>query len=46
MTNAIVRGRNDRRFFIGDQLDDCTDFSSLFYRLPFERVHIENEMHL
>ncbi|KAL1928194.1 hypothetical protein VTP01DRAFT_3110 [Rhizomucor pusillus] len=42
VTNAIVRGRNDRRFFIGDQLDDCTDFSSLFYRLPFERGYLTN----
>ena len=36
--NAIIRGRTDRRNYIGDQIDQCTDFSSLYYRLPFERV--------
>ncbi|KAF7728358.1 Actin- protein 6 [Apophysomyces ossiformis] len=40
ISNAIIRGRTDRRHFIGDQLDQCTDFSSLFYRLPFEKVTI------
>jgi hypothetical protein len=37
--NAIVRGKADRRHYIGDQLDQCTDFSSLYYRLPFEKVY-------
>ncbi|KAI9023515.1 actin-related protein 6 [Phycomyces nitens] len=40
--NAIIRGRTDNRSFVGDQLDDCTDFSSLFYRLPFERGFLTN----
>ncbi|OAD72074.1 hypothetical protein PHYBLDRAFT_134449 [Phycomyces blakesleeanus NRRL 1555(-)] len=40
--NAIIRGRTDNRSFIGDQLDDCSDFSSLFYRLPFERGFLTN----
>lgn len=36
--NAIVRGKADKRNYVGDQLDECTDFSSLYYRLPFEKV--------
>ncbi|KAG2221077.1 hypothetical protein INT45_009735 [Circinella minor] len=40
--NAIIRGRTDRRNYIGDQIDQCTDFSSLYYRLPFERGFLTN----
>ncbi|KAI7872701.1 actin-related protein 6 [Spinellus fusiger] len=40
--NAIIRGRSDKRSFVGDQFDNCTDFSSLFYRLPFERGFLTN----
>ncbi|KAI8146488.1 actin-related protein 6-like protein, partial [Fennellomyces sp. T-0311] len=40
--NAIIRGRTDRRNYIGDQLEQCTDFSSLYYRLPFERGFLTN----
>ncbi|ORX56874.1 actin-related protein 6 [Hesseltinella vesiculosa] len=40
--NVIVRGRTDRRYFIADQLDQCTDFSSLYYRLPFEKGYLTN----
>ncbi|KAI8646745.1 actin family [Parasitella parasitica] len=36
--NAIVRGKSDKRHYVGDQMDDCNDFSSLYYRLPFEKV--------
>lgn len=36
--NAIVRGKNNKRNYVGDELDECTDFSSLYYRLPFEKV--------
>ncbi|KAI9321391.1 actin-related protein Arp6 [Dichotomocladium elegans] len=42
ITNAIIRGRTDRRHFIGDQIEQCTDFSSLYYRLPFERGYLTN----
>lgn len=38
MPNAIVRGKADKRNYIADEFDNCTDFSSLYYRLPFERV--------
>ncbi|KAI8060995.1 actin family [Gongronella butleri] len=40
--NVIVRGRNDRRHFIADQLDNCTDFSALIYRLAFEKGYVTN----
>ncbi|KAI8331448.1 actin family [Choanephora cucurbitarum] len=40
--NAIVRGKGEKRHFVGDQLDTCTDFSSLYYRLPFERGLLTN----
>ncbi|KAI8365927.1 actin family [Radiomyces spectabilis] len=40
--NAIVRGRTDRRHYVGDELSQCTDFSSLYYRLPFERGFLIN----
>jgi hypothetical protein len=36
--NAIVRGKADKRHYVGDQLENCTDFSSLYYRLAFEKV--------
>ncbi|KAI9472348.1 MAG: actin-related protein 6-like protein [Benjaminiella poitrasii] len=35
--NAIARGKKDKRQYIGHELDDCTDASSLYYRLPFEK---------
>ncbi|KAI8976537.1 actin family [Pilobolus umbonatus] len=35
--NAVLRGRKDKRHYIGDQIETCQDFSSLFYRLPFEK---------
>ncbi|KAI9495737.1 actin-like protein ARP6 [Zychaea mexicana] len=40
--NAIIRGRTDRRNYVGDQVEQCTDFSSLYYRLPFERGFLTN----
>ncbi|GAA5812913.1 hypothetical protein MFLAVUS_006374 [Mucor flavus] len=40
--NAIVRGKADKRQYIGDQLNECTDFSSLYYRLPFEKGLLVN----
>ncbi|KAI8090104.1 actin-like protein ARP6 [Gilbertella persicaria] len=42
VSNAIVRGKTDKRNYIGDELDTCTDFSSLYYRLPFERGLLTN----
>ncbi|KAI8080074.1 actin family [Halteromyces radiatus] len=40
--NVILRGRNDRRHYIADQVDECTDFSSLLYRLAFEKGYLTN----
>ncbi|KAG2205570.1 hypothetical protein INT47_005945 [Mucor saturninus] len=40
--NAIVRGKTDKRNYVGDELDQCTDFSSLYYRLPFEKGLLVN----
>ncbi|EPB83557.1 hypothetical protein HMPREF1544_09718 [Mucor circinelloides 1006PhL] len=40
--NAIVRGKADKRHYVGDQMDNCTDFSSLYYRLPFEKGLLVN----
>jgi actin-related protein 6 len=36
--NAIVRGKTNKQNYVGDELDECTNFSSLYYRLPFEKV--------
>ncbi|KAI8329659.1 actin-related protein 6 [Chlamydoabsidia padenii] len=40
--NVILRGRTDRRQYIADQVDDCSDFSSLLYRLAFEKGYLTN----
>lgn len=38
VTNGIVRQtRGDKRTFFGHEFDQCKDFSSLHFRLPFER---------
>ncbi|KAI8991097.1 actin-like protein ARP6 [Mycotypha africana] len=42
VSNAIIRGKNDKRLYVADEFDDCKDFSSLFYRLPFERGLLVN----
>jgi hypothetical protein len=38
VTNAIVRSKGDKITYFGHELDACKDFSSLHFRLPFERV--------
>lgn len=38
ITNAIVRSKGDRATYIGHELEKCRDYSSLHYRLPFEKV--------
>ncbi|CCL99741.1 uncharacterized protein FIBRA_01763 [Fibroporia radiculosa] len=35
--NAIVRSKGDKQTYIGHESDKCSDFSSLHYRLPFEK---------
>ncbi|CAG8766570.1 17522_t:CDS:2, partial [Acaulospora morrowiae] len=34
----VTLGKGDKKTYIGDQINSCTDFSGLYYRLPFERV--------
>lgn len=39
ITNAIVKQtKGDKETFIGHELDACTNFASLHFRRPFERV--------
>lgn len=34
-----MKAKNERkRIFIGDQINDCKDMSSLFFILPFQKV--------
>ncbi|CAB4415874.1 unnamed protein product [Rhizophagus irregularis] len=41
--NCIVtRGKGDKRSYIGDQLSTCTDFTGLYYKLPFEKGFLIN----
>ncbi|KAK3847701.1 MAG: actin family [Linnemannia gamsii] len=36
-SNNITRSKTERKTFVGDQLENCKDFSGLYYRLPFEK---------
>ena len=38
--NYITRSKNGRETFVGSEIDDCKDFSGLFYSLPFHKVDI------
>ncbi|KAF0357469.1 actin-like protein arp6 [Gigaspora margarita] len=38
----VTRGKGDKKTFIGDQFSSCTDFSGLYYRLPFEKGFLTN----
>ncbi|KAI0736230.1 actin-like protein Arp6 [Fomitopsis betulina] len=40
ITNAIVRSKGDRATYIGHELEKCRDYSSLHYRLPFEKGYL------
>jgi len=42
MPNCITRAKNERKNFIGDQISECTDTSSLFFRRPFEKGYVTN----
>ncbi|KAI0317627.1 actin family [Amylostereum chailletii] len=35
--NAIIRSKGDKKTYFGQEFDECRDFSSLHYRLPFEK---------
>ena len=39
ITNAVVRQtKGDKEMFIGHEFNTCSDFASLHFRRPFERV--------
>ncbi|GJE94184.1 actin family protein [Phanerochaete sordida] len=40
ISNAIVRSKGDKATYYGQELDNCVDFSSLHYRLPFEKGYL------
>ncbi|KFM71067.1 Actin-related protein 6, partial [Stegodyphus mimosarum] len=41
--NCITKAKSERRRqFIGNQLDECKDFSGLYYTYPFQRGYIVN----
>ncbi|PCH39816.1 actin-like protein ARP6 [Wolfiporia cocos MD-104 SS10] len=40
ITNAIVRSKGDKTTYIGHELGNCRDYSSLHYRRPFEKGYI------
>jgi len=41
--NCVTKVKSERRRpFIGDQLDDCKDYSGLFYLLPCQKGYIVN----
>jgi hypothetical protein len=36
--NYAAKTKNGRETFVGSEIDDCKDFSGLFYNLAFHRV--------
>lgn len=38
ISNAVVRSKGDKATYVGHEINRCKDFSSLHYRLPFEKV--------
>jgi actin-related protein 6 len=40
--NTAFRPKNERRLYVGDQMDDFVDFSSLLYRRPFDKGYLVN----
>ncbi|KAF8228073.1 actin-related protein Arp6 [Tricholoma matsutake] len=40
ITNAVVRSKGDKLTYFGHELDRCRDYSSLHYRLPFEKGYL------
>ena len=44
--NCIMKAKSEkRRAFIGDQIEECRDLSSLFYLLPFQKGYLVNWDH-
>ena len=43
LINVLSRSKSERRrSFIGSQLEECKDYSSLFYLLPFQKGYLVN----
>nr|UEK51544.1 actin-related protein 6 [Parasacculina yatsui] len=43
MRNAVMKARHERRHsFVGNQIDRCSNLSSLFYMLAFQRGYLVN----
>jgi actin-related protein 6 len=41
--NIIFKAKSERRrAFIGDQIEECKDYSGLFYVLPFSKGYLVN----
>ncbi|KAL8581743.1 hypothetical protein ACOMHN_043161 [Nucella lapillus] len=41
--NCVMKAKNVRtRIFVGDQIDECKDLSSLYYLLPFQKGYLVN----
>ncbi|KAF9481127.1 actin-related protein Arp6 [Pholiota conissans] len=40
ITNAIVRSKGDKKTYFGHEIAQCRDYSSLHYRLPFEKGYL------
>ncbi|KAG6819703.1 hypothetical protein H0H93_009447 [Arthromyces matolae] len=38
--NAVIRSKGDKMTYFGHELDKCKDYSSLNYRLPFEKGYL------
>ncbi|KAI0057804.1 actin-related protein Arp6 [Artomyces pyxidatus] len=38
--NAIIRSKGDKTTYFGEEFEACRDFSSLNYRLPFEKGYL------
>lgn len=36
--NAVVQSKGDKATYFGHEFERCRDYSSLHYRLPFEKV--------
>ncbi|KAF9046356.1 actin-like protein ARP6 [Panaeolus papilionaceus] len=40
ITNAVVKSKGDKMTYIGHEIARCKDYSSLHYRLPFEKGYL------
>ncbi|KAF8182292.1 actin-related protein Arp6 [Pholiota molesta] len=40
ISNAIVRSKGDKATYFGHEITQCRDYSSLHYRLPFEKGYL------